>query len=97
MRQLKRAHYARFSPANTLFLAAMRRAHFIPEPGVVLFAEEPVAEVEKVWKVARMKDNVVVLEAKSAEEAQELIDKHARQKKAKLFLLDAEPFLYETA
>lgn len=56
---------------------------------------ETKAEViEQVWKVARVKDNVVVLEAKSAEEAKEAIDKAARQKRAKLFLLDGEPFLY---
>jgi hypothetical protein len=49
---------------------------------------------QKVWKVARVKDDVVVLEAKTMREAQEAIEKAAKQKKAKLYLLDEEPYVY---
>jgi hypothetical protein len=52
-------------------------------------------QIEKIWKVARVKDDVVVLEAKSLEEAKEAIQKAARQKKAKLHLLDDEPYVFE--
>ena len=55
---------------------------------------ELLEPVVSIYKVARVKDNVVVLETESREEAQELIDKNARQKKAKLFLLSGEPFIY---
>jgi hypothetical protein len=36
----------------------------------------------------------VVLEAKTMREAQEAIEKAAKQKKAKLYLLDEEPYVY---
>jgi hypothetical protein len=49
---------------------------------------------DTVWKVARVKDNVVVLEASTLREAREAIDKAARQKKAKLYLLSDEPYQY---
>ncbi len=48
---------------------------------------------DNIWRVARVKDNVVVLEAKSQIEAIEAIEKAARQKKAKLVLLAGEPYV----
>lgn len=82
------------TPEEETASKAALRAHWesllselMPEP------EQP--QVEKIWKVARVKDNVVVLEAKSLGEANEAIVKAARQKKAKLYLLDDEPYVFE--
>lgn len=49
-------------------------------------AETPTAAT---YKVARVKDDVVVLETESEAEAQEAIAKAAKQKKAKLHLVNA--------
>ena len=59
-----------------------RPAVVVPQPKV------------SIYKVLRVKDNVVMLETESRDAAHELIEKHARQKKAKLFLADGEPFQY---
>lgn len=71
-------------------LPALHVPQIEPSPAAMQMLRE-----QQIWKVARVKDNVVVLEAHTAEAAQEAIDKAARQKKAKLYLLDSEPFCYE--
>jgi hypothetical protein len=81
MRQLKLNTMARMEPPGG----------WSPNP-IIQFKK---TEVVKLYKVARVKDSVVVLETESHDEAREAIDKAARQKKAKLFLLDGEPFEYE--
>lgn len=64
---------------------------FIAEPGVVLKAEEAV-----FYTVKRAKDDVVVLTTSDIDEAVALMDKHHRQKKAKLLVFrnDGEPVLF---
>ena len=51
-------------------------------------------KADTVWKVARVKDNVVVAECLTMRDAQEMIERAARQKKAKLYLLSDEPYQY---
>jgi len=61
---------------------------FVPEPGVVLQAEEA-----KLYTVSRVKDGEVVLTTADINEATALLEKHHRQKKAKLqvFCSEAQP------
>lgn len=47
----------------------------------------PAPKKETMYRVARVKDNEVVLETMHLEVANELIEKHVRQKKAKLYLV----------
>jgi hypothetical protein len=64
---------------------------FIPAQGEVLFAEEP----RKVYVVKRVKDGEVVLETEDINEATALLEKHHRQKKAKLHVFcGGEPVLF---
>ena len=60
-----------------------------------LASKAPLPKVEKVYKVARVKDDVVVAEFPTLEQATAEIEKAARQKKAKLVLLDNEPYVFE--
>ncbi len=61
-------------------------------PSLIALADsigQPEVAIEKVYKVARVKDNEVVLETTHEQAALDLIEKHVKQKKAKLFILEA--------
>ena len=85
------------SEAEQLNQKIQNRAHFEEMLSLLDTSGRVAAQkalFDKVYKVARVKDNVVVFESQVLAEAQEAIEKAARQKKAKLYLLDDEPYVF---
>jgi hypothetical protein len=59
-------------------------------PYVPFYNDEPAAEAELTYTVARVKDDVVVLTTDDKAAAEEAVAKAARQKRAKLYILETE-------
>ena len=107
LRKLKRAVYARmwhdlfYNRPIGQFLGTFRTVVTTPLPTVVVIDDlqaafrQGIAEQAAKFLVTRIKDNVMVAEFDTREEALELVLKHARQKKAKLHVFhDGELVLF---
>ena len=96
LRSMKRNVYARmwcdlfYGQPIGQFLGTFRSVTTVPLPNVVVIDnlqaafQQGIAEQAAKFMVTRIKDNVMVAEFDTREEALELVLKHARQKKAKL-------------
>jgi hypothetical protein len=108
IRHLKHIHLAAMFGGRRLIPSSLGIRNYLPEPGEVLtvldqsgsmsgitFNDVVAAAVTDVYVVSRVKDGEVVLETESRSEALALIEKHARQKKAKLVAhVNGEPVLF---
>ena len=72
--------------------SAVHRPEEEPPASLIWQQDERNLQAQSAYCVARVKDNEVVLETDDAAEAKEAIDKAARQKKAKLYLMRGNPF-----
>ena len=107
MRQFKRAKlaamsYALFGPWGPIGQWLTKAVSYVPAPGEVLVVDDlqaafkqGIAEQAAKYVVQRVKDNEIVGEFDSREEALALVLKHARQKKAKLHVFqNGDPVLF---